>query len=152
MDEIDQKILTLLQKNARATNADIAKAVGMAPSGVFERIRKLEERGIILGYEARLHPKSVGLGLLAYIFVRSVDKVGELKNAKNLSKIPEVLEVHHIAGEDCYLLKVRTTDTEALGKLLREKIGLLPSIQSTRTTIVMDTVKETMHLPVIETK
>ncbi|MBX7151230.1 Lrp/AsnC family transcriptional regulator [bacterium] len=152
MDEIDQKILTLLQKNARATNADIAKEVGMAPSGVFERIRKLEERGIILSYEARLHSKSIGLGLLAYIFVRSADKAGELKNARSLSKIPEVLEVHHIAGEDCYLLKVRTTDTEALGKLLREKIGALPSIQSTRTTIVMDTVKETMCLPVTETK
>lgn len=120
----------------------------MAPSAILERIRKLESRGVILGYETRLAPKALGLGLLAFIFVKaSNDRVGESKTAQALRNIPEVLEVHHVAGEDCFLVKVRTADTESLGRLLREKFGKIPTITSTRSTIVLNTIKETAQLP-----
>jgi Lrp/AsnC family leucine-responsive transcriptional regulator len=148
IDGIDAKILNILQINARTSNAEIARQVDLAPSGVFERIRKLEERGVIRGYTARISPKSIGLPLLAFIFVRAEEKPGAEKTAKRVAEIPEVLEVHHVAGEDCFLAKVRATDTEALGRLLRERLGSIETVTSTRTTIVLNSVKETPSLPI----
>ena len=150
INEIDATILNILQKNARTSNAEIARQVGLAPSAVFERIRKLEERGVILGYRAEINPKAVGLGQLAFTFVRSNDRPGGIGTAARLAEIPEVLEVHHVAGEDCFLVKARAADAEALGRLLREKLGLIESISSTRTTIVLEVVKETGVLPIGE--
>ena len=149
IDKIDRDILAIIRKNARVSNVDIARKVGMAPSAILERIRKLEGKGVIEGYETRLAPKALGLGLLAFIFVKAHnDRVGESKTAHALAAIPEVLEVHHIAGEDCFLVKVRTADTESLGRLLRQKFGKIATITSTRTTIVLNTHKETAHLPI----
>lgn len=148
IDGIDAEILKILQANARTSNAEIARQVDLAPSAVFERIRKLEERGVIEGYGARVNPKAVELPLLAFVFVRSDDKPGAEKTAERVAAIPEVLEVHDVAGEDCFLAKVRAADTEALGKLLRERLGRIESITSTRTTIVLETVKESAALPI----
>ena len=148
LDPTDTAILALLQENARIANAEIARRVDMAPSAVYERIRKLEERGLIRGYEARLGAKELGWGLVAFVFVRTADRPGQTSTGEELARLPEVLEVHHVAGEDCFLLKVRAADTEALGKLLRERIGAVPSVASTRTTIVLETVKDTARLPI----
>src|ERR1041385_4767611 len=150
INETDRQILKILQENSRTTNAEIARQVGMAPSAIFERIRKLEERGVIKGYGAQLAGDAVGRGLLAFIFVRLEDMVGESKAAKALARIPEALEVHHVAGEDCFLVKARAASTEALGQLLREQIGTIKGVRSTRTTIVLRTEKETTELPFAE--
>jgi Lrp/AsnC family leucine-responsive transcriptional regulator len=147
IDPIDLQILDLLQENARMSNAEIARRIGMAPSGTFERLRRLEERGVIRGYSPRLDAKAVGLGLLAFIFVRAEELPGETVTGEALAEIPEVLEVHHVAGEDCYLAKARVAGTDELGRLLRERFGAIPSVRSTRTTIVLDTVKEQVRLP-----
>jgi len=147
MDKIDYQILSLLQQNARVSNTEIARQIGMVPSGVLERIRKLEEKGVIQGYEVRLNPRVLELGLMAFVSVRTKDRYGSLETAENLAKFPEVLEVHHTAGEDCYLLKVRTRDTESLGYFLRKKLGENPNITYTRTTIVLETLKESTQLP-----
>ncbi|HEU0027088.1 MAG TPA: Lrp/AsnC family transcriptional regulator [Ktedonobacterales bacterium] len=145
-DEIDEKILTIIQQDARASNAEIARQLGMAPSAIFERIRKLEARGVIMGYETRLNPHALEAGLLAFVFVRDEGAYGALETGAALALIPEVQEVHNVAGEDCYLVKVRVADTEALSRLLRERFGAIPSIRSTRTTIVLDTLKETAQI------
>jgi Lrp/AsnC family leucine-responsive transcriptional regulator len=147
VDATDQKILTIIQNEGRVTNAEVAKRVGMAPSAVLERLRKLEASGIIQGYTARLNAVALRYGLLAFVFVKSNDRPGEVRAAKLLADIPEVQEVHHIAGEDCFLVKVRAHDTNELAVILREKIGKIKSIGSTRTTIVLETVKETSTLP-----
>lgn len=147
-DDTDIQIMLILQENAKTTNAEIARRIDMAPSGVLERIRKLEERGIIQGYYAQFNAKALGHGLLAFVFVKTDEIQGELSTAARLAQLPEVQEVHHVAGEDCYVAKVRTADTEALGRLLREKFGAIPSIKSTRTTIVLESVKESMTLPI----
>ncbi len=147
LDETDTAILGLLQENARIANAEIARRVDMAPSAVYERIRKLEERGLIRGYEARLGARELGWGLVAFVFVRSNDSPGGVATSERLAALPEVQEVHHVAGEDCFLLKVRAADTLALSRLLRERIGAVTTVTSTRTTIVLDTVKETGRLP-----
>lgn len=148
INELDRQILTILQKNARTSNAEIARQVGLAPSAIFERIRKLEERGVLRSYGAQLDPRAVGLGLVAFTFVRSNDRPGGIQTAEKLAEIPEILEVHHVAGEDCFLVKVRAADTESLGRLLRERLGKIGTITSTRTTIVLETVKEIVELPI----
>lgn len=147
IDAIDAQILGIIQENARTSNAEIARQVGMAASAVLERIRKLEERGVIKGYQVSLEPKHLGLDLLAFIFVRTSDPYGSLETARYLATLPEVQEVHHIAGEDCYLIKVRARDPESLGLFLREKIAANKNVTYTRTTIVLETLKETLQLP-----
>lgn len=147
IDLIDTQILNILQVNARTSNAEIARQVGLAPSAVFERIRKLEERRIIRGYRTDIDPKVLGLAQLAFTFVRSNDRPGGVVTGEKLAEIPEILEVHHVAGEDCFLIKARARDAEALGRLLRERLGSIATIASTRTTIVLETVKETAALP-----
>lgn len=147
IDSMDRQILSIIRDNARVSNVEIARKVGMAPSAILERLRKLESKGVIAGYEARLNPKALGLGLLAFVFVRADDRVGSGRTGEVLAEIPEVLEVHHVAGEDCFLVKVRSADTESLGRLLREEFGAITTIRSTRTTIVMNTIKETAQLP-----
>lgn len=146
IDEIDTQILIMLQMDARVSNAEIARCVGLAPSAILERIRKLEERGIIRGYRTDIDPKFFEFGLTAFVAVRSSECAGIAE--QELGAIPEVLEVHDVAGEDSYLLKIRTKDTEALGQLLREKIKPIPTVLATRTTVVLETFKETTALPI----
>lgn len=138
----------ILQENSRTSNAEIARQVGLAASAVFERIRKLEDRGVIRGYRAEIDPKALDLGQLAFIFIRSNDRPGVADTPARLAEIPEILELHHVAGEDCYLAKVRAQDAEALGRLLRDRLSGIRSITSTRTTIVLESVKETAALPI----
>ena len=121
----------------------------MAPSAVFERIRKLEEHGTIRGYHANVDPNELGLGLLAFIFVRADERKGVVDDTElRLAALPGVLEVHHVAGEDCFLVKVRAASTEALGLMLREQLTTIDTVRSTRTTIVLRSVKETTELPI----
>jgi Lrp/AsnC family leucine-responsive transcriptional regulator len=148
LDQTDRKILSLLQANARVTNAEIAREVGMAPSATLERLRKLEERGIVAGYETRLDPELVGQGLTAFIFVKSNEGPSGERTGDRLAAIDEVQGVHHIAGDDCFILKVRARDPRDLQRLLRERIGRIPEVASTRTTIVLQTVKETLRMPI----
>ena len=146
MDAIDKKILSLLQENGRITNAEIARQIGMVPSGVQERIRKLEERGYISDYATHLRSAKLDLELLAFVFVRTNEPPGCLDTAEELAKMPEILEIHHVAGEDCYLLKVRHSNNKSLSDFLREKLGSITTIVHTRTVIVLDTFKETCSL------
>ncbi|UCG63209.1 MAG: Lrp/AsnC family transcriptional regulator [Candidatus Zixiibacteriota bacterium] len=142
IDEIDHKILTILQQNARISNANIARELGVAPSGVFERIKKLEQRGIIKGYHAALDHEKLGQGVTAFVFLHAGDRVGSVEGAGRVAKIDEIVEVQHIAGEDGILVKLRCGSNEELGRILREKIGSIPSIRSSRTLVVMETIKE----------
>lgn len=148
LDEIDLQILSLKQADASVSNADLARQIGMAPSAALERVKKLEQKGVIQQYTARLSADLLGLRLLAFIFIKSSEGPGNATVAKQLAKIPDVLELHHIAGDDCYLLKVRASDPQSLIRLMREKMGKIPGILSTKTTIVLETLKETNQLPV----
>jgi Lrp/AsnC family leucine-responsive transcriptional regulator len=148
IDEIDLQILALLQENARMAQVEIAKAVGLAPSAVLERMRKLEARGAIRGYVALVDPHVIDQRMLAFVAVRT-SAVGHEERivAERLAAIPEVLEVHYVAGDDCLLLKMRARDAEHVGELLRQQVGTVPGVRSTRTTIVLGSIKETPRLP-----
>lgn len=146
IDGIDKNILNIIQQDARISNAEIARQVGLAPSAILERIKKLEERKIIRGYAAELDAGAIGFGLTAFIFVRTKDCSDAAD--KVLAEIPEVLEVHDIAGDDDYLLKIRAKDAEDLSRILREKLKSVPNVIATRTTVVLQTIKETTALPI----
>lgn len=146
IDNIDRQILTILQQDARISNAEIARQIGLVPSAVLERIRKLEERGVIRGFHTDIDPRAVDCGLLAFVAVRTSECGSVAEEA--LAAIPEVLEVHDVAGEDSFWLKIRSKDTEELGRLLREKIKPIPTVLGTRTTVVLETYKETTDLPI----
>jgi Lrp/AsnC family transcriptional regulator, leucine-responsive regulatory protein len=146
IDSIDKEILNIIQRDARISNAEIARQVELAPSAVLERMRKLEDRGIIRGYSADIEPKELGFGLTAIIAVRTSEcgaGVGD-----QLAAIPEVQEVHEVAGDDCFYIKIRAADTESLGVLLRERIKAVPNVVNTRTTVVLKTFKEGNLLPI----
>jgi len=147
IDDIDLKILGILQADGRTSHAEVARQVGLVASAVHERVKKLEERLIVRGYNARLDPVALGKSLLAFVFLRVVESGDCTEISQALARIPEVLELHHVAGEDCYLAKVRTADTESLGRLIRERFRAIPQVRSTRSTIVLETAKEGLALP-----
>ena len=149
IDSIDRQILLILQNDARTSNAEIARQVGLTPSAVLERIKKLEDKSAIRGFAARLDPNTIGYGLTAFVFVKKTCDTGDTD--QRLAEIPQVLEVHEVAGEDCVLMKVCARDTADMSRLLREEIKILPNIVSTKTTIVLQTIKETNALPIDST-
>jgi Lrp/AsnC family transcriptional regulator, leucine-responsive regulatory protein len=146
INKIDAQILNILQENSRTSNAEIARQIKMAPSAVLERIKKLEKNEIIKKYTTQLNAAEVNKDLLAFIHVRATGPIVDQNTAKALAKVPEVQEVHMVAGEDCFLVKVRVENAAALTELLRTKIATISSIRSTSTTIVLETVKETSEL------
>jgi Lrp/AsnC family transcriptional regulator, leucine-responsive regulatory protein len=149
LDEISLKILKILQDKARIPNIEVSRMIGMAPSAVLERIRKLEHQGYIDGYEIRLNPERFDQSQVAFIHVRvrEAPEKGPCLG-DTLAEIPEVQEVHFVAGEDCYLIKARVSDTVELGRLLREKIAPLAGVLSTRSMPVLTTFKETSRIPI----
>ena len=146
LDEVDLKILRLMQANARISNADLARELEMAPSAVLERVKKLEQKKVILQYNASINPLAVNQKLLAFIFIKVKDMGSDAKIAATMAKIPEVQEIHHVAGEDCFLVKVRTEDSASLMELMRKSLKNIPDVLSTKTTIVLETVKEQQQL------
>ncbi|MGF7074743.1 Lrp/AsnC family transcriptional regulator [Mucilaginibacter sp. 3215] len=150
LDKTDLHILRLMQENARISNADLARELGMAPSGILERVKKLEQKNVIQQYTTRINPAALHQKMLAFIFMKAADGPGSDATSGELAKIPEVQEVHHIAGEDCYLIKVRTYDSASLMNLMRTHFSKIPNILSTRTTIVLETKKEQQQLVIPE--
>lgn len=147
MDDISIKILKILQEKARVPNIEVARQVGMAPSGVLERVRKLEKQGIIDGYEVRLNPERFNRSLVAFVFITPQPDSDESDLGEALAAIPDVQEVHYVAGEDCFMVKVRVAETVQLERVRREKIIALPQVRSTRTVIALHTYKETARIP-----
>jgi len=144
LDRIDAKILDILQGDGRASHSAMAEAVGLSQPSVHERVKKLEQRGIIKGYTALLDPAALDLSVLAFISVRYNTKAEAV--AKAVVRMSEVLEVHHIAGEDCLLVKVRCRAPQDLERVL-DRIWDSGPVASTKTTIVLSSYKETCAVP-----
>lgn len=147
IDEISQKILHILQEKARIPNVEVARQVGLTPSAVLERIRKLEKSGIIDGYEVKLNPRMFDRNFLSFAWVYP-EKTDEGKVAETLALVPEIQEVHYISGEDCYFIKIRTSGPEALKRILQDRIRKIEGVMATKTHTVLDTYKETSKIPI----
>lgn len=148
LDDMSLKILKILQEKARIPNIEVARQVEMAPSAVLERIRKMERQGIIDGYEVRLNPERFNRRQIAFVEIHTCSVGDWPQTGRELAAIPEVQEVHYVAGEDCYLVKLRVADTAELASIIREKIAVINEVVSTRTATVLQTYKETARIPI----
>ncbi|MFJ6671362.1 Lrp/AsnC family transcriptional regulator [Actinosynnema sp. NPDC091369] len=147
LDDTDRAMLRALVADGRQTVRALAKDVGLSEPSVRDRLQRLERDGVISGYHAELAPTEVEAGTAAFVALR-FDPSKQAKDAMNaaLTREPCVLEVHEVAGEDCYLVKVRVSSTEALADTL-DRIRAMPSVHSTNTTIVLRTILERPLLP-----
>jgi len=145
LDKRDEAILVALQRNARATFAEIGKEVGLSPSSVHERVRKLEHAGVIRGYRAELDAQALGLFVTALVSVMPLDPTQPDDLPQRVLELSEVEDCHSVAGDENYILKVRTRTTAELEdflRRLREKAGV-----QTRTTVVLSTPFEHRPIP-----
>ena len=150
IDEIDAKILRLLQAKGRMKRNRIAEEVGLSVPSVSERMRKLEERGIITGYHAIVNAKRMHIDITAFIRVMVENSDDYPQFVEKASKLEEVLEVHSVTGDGSHILKVRTKNTTTLEQLLAN-LQSWPSVHGTSTSIVLSTYKETRSLEISPT-
>lgn len=147
MDSLDYKIITAIMNNGRITWSELAGQLGLSSPAAADRVRKLEEQGVITGYTALIDAESAGYGLAALIAV-SLERPEHRQGFVELvMKLPEIQECHHTAGDDDYILKLRCRGTRDLDRIISEEIKGLPGIVRTRTTIILGTVKETPQVP-----
>jgi Lrp/AsnC family leucine-responsive transcriptional regulator len=148
MDTTDYRIVDMLQKDGRATQLEIARAISLSQPATAERIRKLESNGVITGYTARVDASKLGKDITAFIGV-TIEHPKYFENfAKKVLELPEILEAHRVAGQDSYILKVKTSNTKSLDQLLVETLRTIEGVTRTHTTIVLTSIKEETHVHV----
>ena len=151
IDGIDLQLLELLQTQGRTKRNELAEKVNLSLPAVSERLRRLEEHGVIRGFAAVVQPQRVGLDITAFIFV-SVESSSYYDGfIKRAAKVDEIQECHAITGEGSHLLKVRTQNTSTLEKLL-STVQAWPGVKNTKTCLVLSTSKETTAVPLIQMK
>lgn len=146
LDEIDRKLLDLLQADDRVPVVELGKAIGVAPSTLNDRIRRLVKQGIITGFHAKASPEKLGLDLLAFVFVGWSDPKTEKEFLARVAVSPEVLECHHVTGAWNYLMKVRLKTTRDLETFFSGVVKDVPGLQRTETLIVLSSPKDTQTL------
>lgn len=146
LDNVDRKLLALLQKDDRPALADLSKAIGVPASTLNDRIKRLVARRVITGFHAHVAPEAFGLELLAFVFVGWSDPKVETAFLKKIESAPAVLECHHITGAWNYLLKVRVPTTREFERFLAETIKAVHGVERTETMIVLSSAKETWVL------
>jgi Lrp/AsnC family leucine-responsive transcriptional regulator len=140
MEETDRAIVRLLTADGRMSYTDLARATGLSTSAVHQRVRRLEERGVITGYAAVVDPERLGLALTAFISVTPFDKAAPDDVPQRLEAVPEIDSCYSVAGEESYILKVRVASPAALEDLL-SRVRSTANV-STRTTVVLSTPYE----------
>lgn len=152
LDRIDRNILRFLQTRGRASNLEVAAVATLSPAQALRRHRRLEEEGFISGYEARLNPARIGLGVFAFIHV-SMER-GHIREIQNFSdvvrELPEVLECYSVTGDFDYVLKAVAPDLKALSQFLMERLMRLPGVGGVRSSVCLDELKCTGALPLPE--
>lgn len=149
LDRTDRRILECLQTDGRISNVDLARKVNLTPTPCIERVKRLERHGYIRGYTALLDPQMVDASLLVFVEIdlshNSPDAFRKFR--EEARKLPEVLDCHLVSGNFDYLIKARVSDMKAYRELLGDKILSLPSVNGSRSYVVMEEVKETLNLP-----
>jgi Lrp/AsnC family leucine-responsive transcriptional regulator len=148
MDALDSKALTLLMRSGRATWAQLGAFLGLSAPSAADRVRRLEERGVIRGYAALVDPASAGHPLTAYVSVSLASHRNRAAFLRAIEKMEQVAECHHVASDDDYLLKVRCRGTQDLDYLLAQELKDKLGVARTRTTIVLSTAKESVRVPI----
>lgn len=151
LDEIDHKILRILQERGRISNIDLSKEIDLSPAPTLERVRKLEKMRIIEGYHAQLSLPKMGVTIKAFIQItllhQQENRIHQFIEA--IIKIPEVVECHQVTGEYDYQLKVYTSDIGALDRLITDRISKIPEVGHIKSHIILSEVKHSRVLPLI---
>lgn len=152
IDRIDRKILRILQREARLPMTELAERVGLSVTPCGERVRRLEQEGVIEGYYARLNPQQLGLALLVFVELRLSAKSGPIfeQFRREVTKLPNVLECHLVSGDFDYLVKVRIPEMAAYRQVLGDMLLKLPAAIESRSYIVMEEIKESLALEVAD--
>jgi Lrp/AsnC family leucine-responsive transcriptional regulator len=150
LDKIDFKILKILQENGRITNIQLSSDIGLSPAPTLERVRKLEQTGIIESYHALVNEDSVGLGVKSYLQVSiNFNKKDVIKNfIKQINEIEEIIECYQVAGSTDFILKIVVSNIPAYERLLTEKISAIQEINKLNSMVVLKTVKKSRSLPI----
>ncbi len=150
LDQIDRKVLDILQDNAKITNAQLSKEIGLSPAPTLERVKKLETSGIIQSYHAKLDRERVGLGVTTIVMVTLVGHKKQVTDSfvKKVDDIPEIIECHHITGDGDFLLKVIAKDITSYQRLLLEVINEIEEVANTRSMVILSTFKDSKRLPI----
>jgi len=154
LDRIDLRILAELQQDGRLSNVALSKRINLSPTPCLERVKRLEKNGYITGYHAELNADKLGAGLLVFVQV-SLDKTtpdifSRFRSA--LTHLEQVMECHMVAGGFDYLLKLRFSDMASYREFLGKNLANLPGIMQTHTYFVMEEVKHTAAIPIIQGK
>ncbi|GGI16301.1 Lrp/AsnC family transcriptional regulator [Gottfriedia solisilvae] len=147
MDNYDLKIINQLMDNSRIKWADLAAEIGLSAPATAERVNRLVEQGVIKNFGVLIDAEKVGSELTAFVAVSLERPENRASFLKLINQLEEVQECHHIAGEDDYLLKIRSKNTKDLDRVISHEIKGLKGVIRTKTTIVMDTTKETFRMP-----
>ncbi len=144
MDRIDNAILITLQNDGRISNKELAAAVGLAPSSCLERVRRLQERGVITGFHAEVAPSAVGIGLQAFVSVRLAQHTRNVVDAfrDHIVSLPEVVSVYHLAGQEDFMVHVAVRDSEHLKNLTLDGFTTRAEVARLNTALVYDHVSE----------
>lgn len=145
MDNIDRKICNIVQKDGKASSAEIASAVGLSVSSANERVRRLVSTGVITAWRGVLDPIHAGAKLCGFVLM-DMAYDGEAEAVAALKLRPEIMELHHISGPHAYLAKVRVSDTGAMQRFLQQVVKPLAAVQRTETFFSLDIVKETSEI------
>lgn len=153
LDAIDRKILDALQENARISNADLARAVGLSPSACSRRVRDLEESGIIKRYAALIDPEIAGMPVSVFVNVTLEKQVeGDLEAFENaVAALPEVMECYLMTGDSDYLLRVVASDVAAFRTFLMDHLTRIPGVANIQSSFALNQVKYLTALPLPET-
>lgn len=151
LDEVDYKILRILQERGRISNIDLSKEIDLSPAPTLERVRKLEKMRVIEGYHAELCLAKMGITIKAFIQItllhQQENRIHQFIEA--IMKIPEVVECHQVTGEYDYQLKVYTSDIGALDKLITERISKIPEVGHIKSHIILSEIKHSRVLPIV---
>lgn len=154
LDSIDRQILALLQENAKLTNKEIAAQLGLTTTPIYERIKRLEKRGYIKKYVALVDRRKVGMGLMAFLSVslKEHSKKALLKFEQEIVKFPKVLECYHIAGQYDFILKIMVEDMQDYHNFTFNRLATMDNIGHVQSDFVMNDIKRSTEVPVLETK
>jgi Lrp/AsnC family transcriptional regulator, leucine-responsive regulatory protein len=150
IDDIDKKILEILQARAKITNAKLSEEIGLSPAPTLERVKKLEQMGIISSYHAKLNTEKIGLGVTTFVLATLVghNRANIEGFIEAIEKIPEVIECHHITGAGDFILKVIAKDISSYQKLMLEKVSDIPQVDNMQSMVVLSTFKDSKVIPV----
>jgi DNA-binding Lrp family transcriptional regulator len=150
IDQTDRKILQILQSNAKITNAQLSKEIGLSPAPTLERVKKLENLGIIKSYHATLDTEKVGLGVTTFVqvFLQNHKKSCLDAFVEKINKIDNVIECHHITGSCDFILKVIAADIQSYQKLMLEEISEIEEISNMQSMVILSTFKDNKVLPI----